>query len=336
VAEDLPHPRDVYDYERGEAVEGAFLDALDRGRLHHAWMLTGPEGMGKATFAYRAARRLLRAAPDPNYGILGSSPHDPENRLIAARSHPDLMVLERAVEDGKTKRNISVDDARSLPGFFANSPSRGGYRVAIVDAADDMNVNAANALLKTLEEPPERGVLLLVAHAPGRLMATLRSRCRRLAFAPWPGDAVADFVRRRTELGDAGIDAIARMAHGAPGHALRLAASQALELDEIAMALVSGTSPPDGELLALADSFRGAAGQIRFDLFFERLAEAVRAAAVDGAAGGAAAERWANLWDRVANAPGEAEGINLDRPDVFWSLMGELKTLRAQISGRAA
>ena len=336
MAEDLPQPRDVYDYERGEAVEGAFLEALDRGRLHHAWLLTGPEGVGKATFAYRAARRLLGAKPDPANGLLGSSPDDPENRLIAAHSHPDLMTLERAVEDGKTKKYISVDDARALPGFFAKAPSRGPYRVAIVDAADDMNANAANALLKTLEEPPERGVLLLVSHAPGRLVATIRSRCRRLAFQPWPTDAVADFVRRRTGLADEEAIAVAEMAKGAPGRALRLAESHALDLDDVARALVLGGAPAENELLALADSFRGQAGQGRFELFLERLAEAIRMAATQARLDAGYAARLAEFWDKVADAPGEADAVNLDRADMFWTLLAELKALRAQAPVEAA
>jgi DNA polymerase-3 subunit delta' len=325
VAEDLIAPRNAYDYERGEAVEGAFLEALERGRLHHAWLLTGPEGLGKATFAYRAARRLLGAKPDATYGLLGSSPTDPENRLIEAHSHPDLMVLERAVEDGKTKKYISVDDARALPGFFAKTPSRSPYRVAIVDAADDMNVNAANALLKTLEEPPTRGVLFLVAHAPGRLVATIRSRCRRLAFQPWTTDAVAEFLGKRVEMDSDDLAAVARMAKGAPGAALRLAVGDALEYEALARQIVSGDMPPDNELLALADSFRGAPGQLRFDLFFERLAEAVRETAI-----GQGAPRWADLWDKISHAPIEADAINLDRADILWTTLADIRVLRGQ------
>ena len=177
------HPRDRFDLIPDAAAEAAFLDAFDKGRLHHAWLLCGVEGSGKATFAYRAARRLLGAAPDPGRGLLGTRPDDPVAQLTVAQSHPDLLVLERAVEGGKTKKSISVDQARDLPEFFSKSPSQAKYRVAIIDAADDLNLNAANALLKVLEEPPERGVLFLVTHAPGRLLATIRSRCSRLALA---------------------------------------------------------------------------------------------------------------------------------------------------------
>ena len=175
---DRPSPRQSYHALKDEAPERAFLDALERGRLHHAWMLTGPEGLGKATFAYRAARRLLGAAPDPRRGLLGSDPEDRVSRLVEQDAHPDFLVLERQVEGGKTKKSISVEEARALPEFFSKSPSMARHRVAIVDAADDLNINSANALLKTLEEPPERGVLFLVSHSPARLLGTIRSRCR--------------------------------------------------------------------------------------------------------------------------------------------------------------
>lgn len=177
---ETPHPRDVFDYKDGSGAEQAFLDAQARGRLHHAWLLCGPEGVGKATFAYRAARRLLGAAPDPARGLLGAAPNDPVCRQVASQSHPDLLVLERAVEDGKTKKFIAVDDARRMPEFFSKAPGSAPFRVAIIDSVDEMNINAANAVLKTLEEPPERGVIFLVSHAPGKLLPTIRSRCRRL------------------------------------------------------------------------------------------------------------------------------------------------------------
>src|SRR5690606_40139694 len=116
-----------------------------------------------------------------------------------ARSHPDLLVLEREGEDGKPRKVIPVDEARRLPEFFAKAPAAAPYRVAIIDAADDLNVNAANAVLKTLEEPPPRGGLFLVSHQPGKLLPTIRSRCRSLAFKPLPEEAVASFARRYAE-----------------------------------------------------------------------------------------------------------------------------------------
>lgn len=325
---DAAHPRAVYAYERGEGVERAFLDTLERGRLHHAWLLTGPEGVGKATFAYRAARRLLGARPDPSRGLLGSAPTDPVCRLVEQGAHPDLMVLERQGEGARARKVISVDEARELPEFFAKSPSMAAWRVAIVDAADDMNVNAANALLKTLEEPPERGVLFLVAHAPARLLTTIRSRCRRLAFPRWPEADVGAFIGRHADVDPETARAIAAMAGGAPGRALRLAAGPALELDAMARQLVEGPIPDDAALLHLADQFRGAEGQGRFELLFERLAEAVRRRAV-AQAGGGSPEPWADLWDRLVRLPEEAAAVNLDRADAFYAALGELRRVRA-------
>lgn len=322
MAERQPHPRDVYRYQGGEAAERAFLDALERGRLHHAWLLTGPQGVGKATFAYRAARRLLGAPADPAYGLLGADPEALDSRLVSGRAHPDLAVLERG--EGRT---ISVDEARTLPEFFAKAPSRGRFRVAIVDAVDDMNVNAANALLKTLEEPPERGVLFLVSHSPGRLLATIRSRCRRLVFRPWADEAVTDFLSARTTLEHEDLERLAAMSGGAPGAALTLAGGPALGLDETARGLTSDPAGQDpAALLHLTDGFKGKDGRERFDLFMRRWAEAVRERAT---AGGPTADRWAALWERLSSAAGEADAINLDRADVFWSAYAEAKSAAA-------
>lgn len=325
-----PHPRDVFDFVGGDAQETAFLESVDRSRLHHAWMLTGPEGVGKATFAYRAARRLLGAAPDKRYGLLGSDPGDPECRLVSARAHPDLMVLERQVEDGRLKNAIVVDDARALPVFFSKAPSRAAFRVAIVDAADDLNINAANALLKILEEPPARGVLFMVTHAPGRIMATLRSRCRRLAFAAWEKAAVETFVRARATDADPGDVAVAAaMANGAPGAALRLLDQDGPAIDALARALVERADGVDeGVLHAQVDGFRRGEGQANFELLLGRMAAAVHRALSEGGVG--PVEPWAALWDKLTAAPAEADAVNLDRADVFWTLLGELRTLQAR------
>jgi len=323
------HPRDRFDLMPDTAAETAFVEALERGRLHHAWLLCGPEGVGKASFAYRAARRLLGAAPDPARGPLGARPDDPVSRLVSAQSHPDLLVLERLVEGGKTKRNISVDQARALPEFFAKSPSRARHRVAIIDAADDLNLNAANALLKVLEEPPERGVLMLVTHAPGRLLATIRSRCRRLAFPVWSEDRLADLIARRTGVvGEAGRRAAA-MAGGSPGRALALAEGPVVEADELARAWVAAETVDRAEQLAVIDGFRGAEGQARFDMLMARLIAAVRERALE--AGPGQGSRWAELWTRLSDLPDRASGLNLDKGDVLSGALADLARTKAAV-----
>jgi len=319
-------PRDRFDLTPSLEAEAAFADAQDRGRLHHAWLLCGPEGLGKATFAYRAARRLLGAVPDPSRGPLGTRPDDPVSRLVTARSHPDLLVLERLSENGKVKKSISVDQARDLPEFFSKSPSRAAYRVAIIDTADDLNINAANALLKILEEPPERGVLFLVSHAPGRLLATIRSRCRRLAFAPWADGAVADLIERQTDLPADEARRIAGMARGSPGSALALATAASLETDRLARAWIEAPSIDRAEQLAVADGFRGAEGQARFEALLDRLAAAVKARSLEAETGGAA---WAELWSRLTELPERAAAINLDRGDLLAAALADLARVKA-------
>ena len=324
--DEVLHPRDSYRLDDIEAPAEALSTAAARGRLHHAWLLTGPEGVGKASFAYRAARWLLGATHDPAYGPLGTRPEDSVARLVASQSHPDLMVLERAAD----KKSIPVDDARRLPEFFANTPALAPYRVAIIDAADDLNVNAANAVLKTLEEPPPRGVLFLVSHAPGRLLPTIRSRCRRLAFRGWTDDRLAAFVSARTGLTGDDAARVSHMAKGAPGRALQLAAGDALAVDAAARALLESLpNANEAQLLVLADGFRGGEGANRFHLLLERLADRVRQSAVSGALAGRSGEgvdAWAGAWARLDALPAQVEGLNLDRADAFWSVLSDLRS----------
>ncbi len=337
MSEEIPHPRDVFDLDGQVAAEEAFVHALDRGRLHHAWLLAGPEGSGKATFAYRAARRLLGAAPDPSRGPLGASPDDHVSRQVMARSHPDLMVLQREAEDGKPRKSIPVDEARALPEFFSKSPASAPYRVAIIDTADDLNINAANAVLKTLEEPPSRGVLLLVTHSPGGLLATIRSRCRRLRFETPPEDEAIAWVVERSNVSTEDARRLVAMARGAPGRAWRLARAGALEVDDQARDLLRDLPRVnDSAALLIAEKFRGAEGAARFDMLFDRLADQVHAMATheatsrpsisqDGGAG--ALDRWAEAHEMLTLMPREAEALNLDRADSFFTALARLRAI---------
>ncbi len=171
--------------------EIALLDSYRQGRIPHAWLIGGPPGIGKATLAYRLARFVL-AHPDPsapevqNAKSLGVSPEHLVARRVAAQAQADLLVLERVINEqtGKLYTVIRVDDVRRTVSFFGSTAGAGGWRIAIVDAVDDLQREGANALLKVLEEPPERTLLLLISHAPGRELATIRSRCRRLLLRP--------------------------------------------------------------------------------------------------------------------------------------------------------
>ena len=184
---DLPHPREVLDLYGQDAPEAALLDAYKSGKMHHAWILAGQEGIGKATLAYRFVRFVLENGDYASASVQAALSLDvPDNskvaRLIAAQSHPDVFVLKRNWNE-KTKKlrtDISVDDTRNLVHMFQSTASAGGWRVAIIDAAEDLNSNSANALLKMLEEPPPRCIFLIISHESGRLLPTIRSRCRML------------------------------------------------------------------------------------------------------------------------------------------------------------
>ena len=328
MSEDPPHPREVFELQGGEIAERAFSEAMTRGRLHHAWLLAGPEGVGKATFAYRAARRLLGAAPAPRFGLLGAAPDDQASRLVAGRAHPDLMVLQRDAEDGKFRKQIPVDEARGLPEFFAKTPAMAHWRVAIVDQVDDLNPSGANALLKTLEEPPAQAILLLISSRPAALLPTIRSRCRLLRFAAPEPALTAAWLTRRSGIADDEAARLAAMAGGAPGRAWRLAASGALAIDERARALLASLPNPDpGEVLALTDGFRGAEGAERFSLTLERLAarvvETVSARALAGE--GESLDRLAETVPYLDDLQRRVEALNLDRTDAFHAALSRLK-----------
>lgn len=296
-----PHPRETFSFFGHEQEERALSDALQSGRMHHAWLLAGAKGLGKATLAYRFARAALgaeRIGPRP----LDVDPQDTVARRVGALSHPDLFVLRRGLnERGKPRREITVDDARELGHFFSLAPSEGGMRVAIIDAVDDLNRNAANAILKTLEEPPARSVLLLVCHAPGAILPTIRSRCRRLALRPQP-DAIV-----RAALGG-GDDALVALAKGRPGRAIAYAAqgvdARFADVRSAQAALRRGEA---GAMLAALYDKMGGEPFEKLAAVLELAGEWTRAAGVEE--GG---EAWAEAWSALETLRAEAEGLDMD------------------------
>ena len=215
-----------------DAAERTMHTAHVHARVHHAWLLTGPRGIGKATLAWRFARYLLAVESAALFAGgtdgLSVTADAPGRALVNARSHPDLFHLRRSLnsDTGRVRAEISVDDVRDLGSFMHMTPAMGRYRVAIVDAADEMNRNAANAVLKVLEEPPPNTVLLIVAHAPGRLLPTIRSRCRRLALQPLSTDMVIRLLGEYAPQTSTDERAtLADLAEGSIGRALELASA---------------------------------------------------------------------------------------------------------------
>ncbi|MES1197180.1 MAG: DNA polymerase III subunit delta' [Pseudomonadota bacterium] len=312
-----PHPRETFSFVGHDEAEAALAEALQSGRMHHAWLLAGPKGLGKATLAYRMARIAL-GAKHAGKRPLDVDPEDPIARRIAAMSHPDLFVLKRGLnERGRPRRDIAVDEARGLGGFFALAPAEGGMRVAIIDAVDDLNRNSANAILKTLEEPPTRSVLLLVCHAPGAALATIRSRCRRLALRPLTDDDV------KTALGAEADASLVRLARGRPGRAIALAAQGAgasdLERD------LEGLARGDARhaLPALYERLSGEPYE-RFATALELAGEQVRARSVENGS-----EAWAEAWSTLEALRVEAEDLDMDPRHALARAVGVLERAAA-------
>ena len=238
--------------------------------MHHAWLLTGSRGIGKASFALAAATRLLAEAAGPPVAEPGIATPDthPTARLIAAGSHPDYRFLERVENKTGTAlaRNISVDQVRSLGDLFSVTPAMSDWRVVVIDAADDLEASAANALLKILEEPPARSVFLLVSHVPGRLLPTIRSRCRMLEFQPLGDDVMASVLDDQS-LDAAKIPALIQRAGGSPGTALSYAALDLAPLHDQALAIMRSGDPVNERRSKLAQSLSLKASADRYVAF---------------------------------------------------------------------
>lgn len=338
-----PHPSETPLLFGQSRAEADFLEAFSTGRLHSGWLITGPQGVGKATLAWRMAAFLLSqplVAADDMFGAppaptsLDVADDHPDMRLILSGAHPRLFVLRRAWDDkgDKLKSVITVDEVRKLKAFFGMSAADGGRRVVIVDPADEMNVNAANAILKLLEEPPADAVILMIAHQPSRLLPTIRSRCRELRCGLLGADDVAAALAQADIQTDAS-EALTALSAGSVGEAIRLTNLDGLALYGELIALL-GTLPTIDRprAIKLADSCLGKSGTTRFaltlDLIDKFLARVARAGlqgppAVQAAQGEAlllsklaphdgAARRWAALAQEVTDRTRHGKAVNLD------------------------
>lgn len=303
------------------AAEATFVQAMDAGRTHHAWLLTGPAGIGKATLAYRLARRLL-VPGDPN------DPANPAFRRVAMGSHADLLTVERAY-DAKTKKmksSIAVEQTRGISAFMHLTAAEGGWRVIVVDGADDMNANSANALLKILEEPSRRGILFLTADAPGRLLPTIRSRCRRLQLNPLnDGEMSAALAHLLPSMEAAERARLAVIAEGAPGKAVELAGEGALAVSALVDAVLAEAThsriavPRMHEVAERANKTE--TGFATFMTLLQAgISKGVRSAAVGGHGTWGAARpaprplaEWVEVWHALGRLQGETERFNLDK-----------------------
>jgi DNA polymerase III subunit delta' len=302
-----------------------FKAACASGRPHHAWLLTGPEGLGKALFAERAATWLLAGMPGGD-GFAGDN--SPAAAMISAGSHPDFRRLVRTEGDnGKLRAVIRVDEVRALQPLFRQTPSIADWRVVIVDSADDMNVQSANALLKNLEEPPEQTLFFLISHTPGKLLPTIRSRCRSLRFNPLPDAMVASILDRvAVGLDEEDQATLVRIAEGAPGRALRFAESGIAALvEQLADLATTPAAAAPAKALAMARSLAGKANTARYQAFLD-LAPAVIAQAARSRTGPALARALAD-WESASKLAGGAVALSLDPQAVVFDIANKVAAL---------
>ena len=348
--EGFASPREV-DRLVGHAAALAELeDAFKSDRLHHAWLIAGPEGVGKATLAYHFARSVL-AAHHAAADLVSIGPSDPVFRKVAGLGHPNLLVIRRPWNE-KTKRYgqwIGVDEVRRLRAFLGNTAGETGFRVVIVDRADELNQNAANALLKMLEEPPPETLFLLIAAAEGKIPVTIRSRCRVLRVSALELDDLTVAVRAALERGEHEVaeDALQlalALSNGSVRRALELATGDGIGQYREALALVGTLPELDGaRVQKLADKL-GAIGETeRLELFYSlllgllerliRFAATGESTTAEEAAlgrrmlGKADLGAWAEAWAAIGQAKDEALALNLDRSLLLFETFIRLRGL---------
>ncbi|MEO8453569.1 MAG: DNA polymerase III subunit delta' [Sphingomicrobium sp.] len=304
-----------------------FASAWATRQLHHAWLLCGPKGVGKATFALAAAKRVLADAAGPPSALSGMETSDdhPMVKLVEAGSHPDMRWLERLMNDktGNLARNISVDQVRSLSELFELSPAMSAWRVAVIDTVDELEPSGANALLKMLEEPPPNSLFFLVSHAPGRLLPTIRSRCRRLEFASLDDAAMTSILEVRSpELGGAERQRVIAMSFGSAGRALAFAELGLAKLEEAALAILRQGDRTNARRSDLASELGKKAAADRYAAFLDLAPTLIarEARRLDGLPRERALDAYAKARDLAALAP----RLSLDPAATVFQLGGIL------------
>ncbi len=332
--EGFAHPRETLRLAGQDIALGRAARAIRGGRPPQAWLISGPPGVGKATLAYRILRYLLAyGATDKGAENLSVPAKDPVTLQVSAASHPGMLVLKRGLNDqGRLMTVLGVDEIRRLGEFFGMTSGAGGWRVALVDTADDMNDAAANALLKLLEEPPLKSMLLLISNTPGRLLPTIRSRCQRLELRPLDEATLdTELARLLPDLEPGEHVSLARLADGSVGGALHLAGDEGLELAREADSLLDHAAEPDvPSLLALGDRLaRMTDGLELFGHFLcDAIAGRIRARALKGAPH---LDRWIELLNRIDNSFARTTGLHMEPRQTVLSAARDLSKISRRI-----
>jgi DNA polymerase-3 subunit delta' len=331
-----PHPRETTSLFGHRDAELALLDAYRSGRIPHAWLIGGAQGIGKATLAYRMARFVL-AHRDP-LGLdvqaaknLAVEPSHPVTRHVAAGAHGGLLTLERTLNDkGVMRTVITVDETRETISFFGSTAAVEGWRVCVVDTVDELNANAANALLKVLEEPPRQSLFLLVSHAPARVLPTIQSRCRKLPLRPLAADDVirAAAEAARISIDDPSLGEAAAAAEGSVARALTLLGGDALKLQQRTAALLNTLPRVDPrELHALGDALGGSDRAVLgafVDSVDRWIAQRLRADDANANTNLPRLARLAEVWEKINRAARDTAEYNLERKPLVFSVFGLL------------
>jgi DNA polymerase-3 subunit delta' len=307
-----------------------FGEAWATRRLHHAWLLAGSKGVGKATFAKQAAKRVLADAAGPASGLPGleTDNQHPIVKLVNAGSHPDMRWLERLPrERGEgLARNISVDQVRELGDFMAMTAALSSWRIAVIDSVDDLETSGANALLKMLEEPPANTLFFLISHAPGRLLPTIRSRCRRLEFQPLEDDAMASILTKQApSLSQAERDRVIAMSFGSAGRALAFAEFDLAKLESAAIAILRQGDPTNARRSDLASELGKKAAAERYAAFLDLAPSLIAREARQ--LGGLARERALDAYAKARELAAVAPRLSLDPAATVFQIGGILASV---------
>src|SRR3982074_998572 len=330
------HPRETTALFGHREAETALLNAFRSGRIPHAWLIGGAQGIGKATLAYRMARFVLAhrnplASDVQRAENLAVDPTDPVARHIASGAHGGLLALERSLNDkGVLRTVITVDETRETIPFFGSTAAVEGWRVCIVDTVDELNPNAANALLKILEEPPKQSLFLLVSHAPARALPTILSRCRKLPLRPLSGDDVIRATARATgrQRDDPALIETAAASEGSVARALTLLGGDALKLQQRTAALLATLPRVDPrELHALGDAL-GGSDRVALSAFIDSVdrwvSERLRTDDANANANLPRLARLAEVWEKIIRAARDTAEYNLERKPLVFSVFGLL------------
>jgi DNA polymerase III subunit delta' len=328
------HPRETTALFGHRDAELALLDSYRSGRIPHAWLIGGAQGIGKATLAYRMARFVLAhrnplAAEVERAQTLTVDASDPVARHVAAGAHGGLLTLERTLNDkGVLRTVITVDETRETISFFGSTAAVAGWRVCVVDTVDELNPNAANALLKVLEEPPQQSLFLLVSHAPGRVLPTILSRCRKLLLRPLATDDVVHAAAQAANIAidDPALVEAAEASDGSVSRALTLLGGDALKLHQKTAALLATLPKVDPrELHALGDAL-GGSDKVTLAAFVDSIDRWVseRLRADDANANLPRLARLAEVWEKINRAARDTAEYNLERKPLVFSVFGLL------------